>query len=341
MSVLRDLFVKNKIVFVLCALFLMSGCKKEASDNIPEVPKGNPNQIILTVNGTEITEDMTDAKLGAYLIYNPFAGEDDIRGARKTVALSIAEALLLDQKAAENGTKTTAEEDAQTEILIEFVYKDKSRIEKAAAYKNIPISEMLRDNLIEYKKMKFLAGLPEAEKPTNAEIDQFVEENRKTFAEKPQRKIVFQILKRHDGTEKGKQKARKTLEKAKKAVENGMEFEKAVKKYSDLEFDDPATFLGAFWPEFRGYGKAVTDTVWALEPGECSAVYEGEPLSFSVFYVSEILPEEKLSEAQWRSWAALLLTLQKNENLYYRLSELLFEDAEVIFSLEYNAVPEV
>ena len=150
MSVLRDLFVKNKIVFVLCALFLMSGCKKEDSDNIPEVPKGNPNQIILTVNGTEITEDMTDAKLGAYLIYNPFAGEDDIRGARKTVALSIAEALLLDQKAAENGTKTTAEEDAQTEILIEFVYKDKSRIEKAAAYKNIPTSEMLRDNLIEY-----------------------------------------------------------------------------------------------------------------------------------------------------------------------------------------------
>ena len=201
---MRDLFVKNKIVFVLCALFLMSGCKKEDSDNIPEVPKGNPNQIILTVNGTEITEDMTDAKLGAYLIYNPFAGEDDIRGARKTVALSIAEALLLDQKAAENETKTTAEEDAQTEILIEFVYKDKSRIEKAAAYKNIPISEMLRDNLIEYKKMKFLAGLPEAEKPTNAEIDQFVEENRKTFAEKPQRKIVFQILKRHDGTEKGK-----------------------------------------------------------------------------------------------------------------------------------------
>ena len=181
---MRDLFVKNKIVFVLSALFLMSGCKKEASDNIPEVPKGNPNQIILTVNGTEITEDMTDAKLGAYLIYNPFAGEDDIRGARKTVALSIAEALLLDQKAAENETKTTAEEDAQTEILIEFVYKDKSRIEKAAAYKNIPISEMLRDNLIEYKKMKFLAGLPEAEKPTNAEIDQFVKENRKTFAEK-------------------------------------------------------------------------------------------------------------------------------------------------------------
>ena len=338
---MRDLFVKNKIVFVLCALFLMSGCKKEASDNIPEAPKGNPNQIILTVNGAEITEDMTDAKLGAYLIYNPFAGEDDIRGARKTVALSIAEALLIDQKAAENGTKTTAEEDAQTEILIEFVYKDKSRIEKAAAYRNIPISEMLRDNLIEYKKMKFLAGLPEAEKPTNAEIDQFVEENRKTFAENPEPKIIFQILKRHDGKEKGKQKARKTLEKAKKAVENGMEFEKAVKKYSDLEFDDPATFLGAFWPEFRGYGKAVTDTVWALEPGECSAVYEGEPLSFSVFYVSEILPEETLSEAQWRSWAALLLTLQKNENLYYRLSELLFEDAEVIFSLEYNAVPEV
>ena len=64
-------------------------------------------------------------------------------------------------------------------------------------------------------------------------------------------------------------------------------------------------------------------------------------VSFSVFYVSEILPEETLSESQWRSWAALLLTLQKNENLYYRLSELLFEDAEVIFSLEYNAVPEV
>ena len=78
-----------------------------------------------------------------------------------------------------------------------------------------------------------------------------------------------------------------------------------------------------------------------MEPGECSAVYEGEPLSFSVFYVGEILPAETLPEAQWRSWAALLLTLQKNENLYYRLSELLFEDAEVTFSLEYNAVPEV
>lgn len=342
MSDLQGLFVK-KLFIGLCAglILTVSTCKKE-TDGKTEVPHGNPEQVILTVNGMPVTEDQTDGKLGAYLFYNPYATEDQIRGARKSIALSVAESILIDEKMEKEGLVLSEEEKLLAGKYLEFFYKDAVWIQKNAEYKNIPEEEMYKDNLLEYKKMKILSVQPDIEKPTANELNRFIEENRSIYGEKPERKTVYQILVRYEGEDPSSSEAAvEKLEKAREELKEGKDFRSVAKKYSDLDPEEPASFLGVLWKDCLYYGEAVAETVWALNPGEYSAVYSGEPGSCSVFYVEDILPEEKLPETELRQWAELLLILQKNEIRYHLLFEDLFKEAEVIYSLEYDAVPGV
>lgn len=338
----QGLFVKTIFVGLCAGLMLMTAaCKKETEGN-REIPQGNPGQTVLTVNGIAITEDQTDGKLGAYLFYNPYATDDQILGARKSIALSVAESILIDEKMEKEGLVLGEDEKKLADKYLEFFYKDVAWIKKNAEYKNIPEEEMYKDNLIEYKKMKILSVQPDIEKPTANELNRFIEENRSVYGEKPERKTVYQILVRYEGEDaSSSEPAVRKLEKAREELKEGKDFRTVAKKYSDLDPEESASFLGVLWKDCLYYGEAVAETVWALNPGEYSAVYSGEPGSCSVFYVENVLPEEKLPEKELRQWAELLLILQKNEIRYHLLFEELFKEAEVVYSPEYDAVPGV
>lgn len=339
---LQGLFVK-KFLFVLSAAAVLSAgaCKKETAGN-PVVPKGDPKQVILTVNGISVTEDQTDGKLGAYLLYNPYATEEQIRGARKSIAYSVAESILIDGMLKAQGLALDEEEIKQAGRYLEFFYKDAGWVKKNAEYKNIPEEEMYLDNLLEYKKMKLLTTQPDIVKPSVEELNRFLSENRNLYAKKPERKTVYQILVRYENDDlSSSDKAKKTADKARNELFDGKDFQAVARKYSDLDPDESASYLGALWEECPYYGEQVAKMVWALNPGESSEIYDGEFGSYSVFYVKEILPEEKLTEEEWRRWGELLLILQKNEIRYHLLFEDLFKDADIVYSLEYDAIPEV
>ncbi len=340
---LRVLSVKKLwAVVTVGAVLLTASCKKEDAGKLPEVPRGNPQQVILTVNGISVTEDQTDGKLGAYLLYNPYADEEQIRGARKSIAHSIAESILIDEMLKKQGLAPDEKEIEQAGRYLEFFYKDTGWVKKNAEYKNISEEEMYRDNLLEYKKMKLLAAQKDTDKPSAEELNRFLSENRELYAEKPERKTTYQILVRYgNGNSSSSEKAKKTADKARDELREGKDFRSVARKYSDLDPDESAAFLGALWEECPYYGDRVAEMVWALNPGESSDVYDGEFGSYSVFYVKELLPEEELTEEEWKQWGELLLILQKNEIRYHLLFEDVFKDSDIVYSLEYDAVPEV
>lgn len=333
---------KFGVVLTIGVVLFTAACRKEDAGKIPEVPRGNPQQVVLTVNGIAVTEDRTDGKLGAYLLYNPYATEEQILGARKSIAHSVAESILIDEMLDKQGIAPDDEEIRQADRYLEFFYKDAGWIRKNAEYKNIPEEEMYLDNLLEYKKMKLLAAQADIVKPSGEELNRFLSENSSLYAEKPKRKTVYQILVRYDSDDpSSSEKAKKTAEKAAKELLDGKDFLSVARKYSDLDPDESATCLGALWEKCPYYGEQVAEMVWALNPGESSEIYDGEFGSYSVFYVKDILPEEKLTEEEWRRWGELLLILQKNEIRYHLLFEDLFKNADIVYSLEYDAVPEV
>lgn len=335
------LFAKKVLAVTAVAVFVFGSCKKENS-SIINVPQGNAEQLILTVNGKAVTENQTDGKLGAYLQFNPQATEDEIRGARKLIAQSIVEEILVDEKLQEKNAALTEADIRHAERCLEFFFKDAGWVKKTAQMKNISEAQMYRDNLLEYKKMKLLALQSDIEQPTETEIGRFSMQNSGLYGEKPLRKDVYQILVYYKpGDESSLKKAKKRLEKARIDLQINKNFSETALKYSDLTPEEASAYLGAIWEACDYYGESVTEIVWALEAGECSEIYEGEYGACSVFYVKEVFPQEKLSEEEMYLWSQMLLILQKNENRYYRMIDELFENAEIIYSKEYDVVAEM
>lgn len=333
---LQGLFVKNLILTFVVAVVL-SGCGKKSDEII--VPKGNPQQKILTVAGKSVWENQTDEKLKAFLLFQPQATEEEIKGARKTIALSFAEEILVDEKLKEQNIVITEEELEQTKLFLDFVYKDSTWLEKIANQQGISTKELYRQNTVEYKKIKIISEHSAAHLPSSREILKFMEEERENYSIKPHRKAVYQILVRHKGLENPKsvERARQKIQKAQKALQEGADFQEIAKKYSDLE-GDPSEFLGMIWEDCPYYGEEVAKMAWALSPGECSEIYSGEAFSLSLFYVKEEIPEENLEEEVFEQWARLLWILHENSHLYHLYFQEMMEEGEISYSLEYENI---
>ncbi|HAL45627.1 MAG TPA: hypothetical protein DCP47_06915 [Phycisphaerales bacterium] len=252
--------------------------------NEPAKKAVDPNAVVVTVNGTKITEGqiskVLDARLEQLASRIPPNMKDQYRQnmRKRLVEQMVIEQILSEKEKAANITVSAA--DVNEKIAEEMKKQNMTTDEFKALLKNYGTSySEFEDNM--RKKMMF-EKLMDAEfkdkikEPNDAEIKAFYDENIDQFKEQESIHAKHILIKPEDGNDpnKAKAEARAKAEEVLKKVKEGGNFEELAKEYSACPSAKNGGDLGeapkgSFVPEFE---KAA----YALEPNQVSDIVETE-----------------------------------------------------------------
>ncbi len=255
---------------------------KETND--PNTPKVDPNALVVTVNGTKITEGQINKILDARMEQRagkiPPNMKDQFRQQmRKNIIQQLVIEQILTEKEKEKNI-TVSQQDVNDKIAEQMKQQNLNLDEFKALLKNYGTNYSdYEDNMrkrLAFEKLMEFEFADKIQKPTEEQAKAFYDENIEQFREPEKIHTKHILIKPADSNDpnKAKAQARAKAEDILKKVKEGGNFEELAKQYSACPSGKNGGDLGeapkgSFVPAFEA-------AAYKLEPNQVSDIVETE-----------------------------------------------------------------